>query len=421
MKTTTKKSLFGIPGILLTLLSGCSGNLANNTPESALAAGHWRAVIQSPGGELPFGLEISPKTDSTYSVYALNGEERLQLDDATQVGDSVRISMDVFDAEILAKPAGHTLTGRYSRYLPGYTIRMPFTAQHGLEYRFTDNSQAPAADISGKWAVTFRNGEKTYPAVGVFEQNGTQLNGTFLTSTGDYRYLAGNVSGDSVYLSSFDGNHVYLFKAAIAAAGRQLSGDFWAGTRSHETWTATRDENATLPDANTLTYLKEGYNTLSFTFPDPSGKKVSLDDPQFRNKVVIVQLLGTWCPNCMDETKFLAPWYRQNKDRGLEIIGLAYERQPELEVSGPKIERMKKRFNVEYPVLLAGTDNKEVASSSLPMLNAVLAFPTTIFIDRQGKVRRIHTGFSGPGTGKYYEEFVEEFTRFTDELLAESI
>jgi thiol-disulfide isomerase/thioredoxin len=223
-----------------------------------------------------------------------------------------------------------------------------------------------------------------------------------------------------VYLSCFDGTHVYLFKAKFDNSGNTLTGGFWSGTDGYETWTANRDANASLPDANSLTYLKKGYDQLAFTFPNvENGKPLSLSDDRYKGKVVVVQLMGSWCPNCMDETKFLAPWYQKNKNRGIEIIALAYERVPDFSVSAPKLQKMKTRFDIDYEVLLAGINDKEAAAQTLPMINKVLAFPSTIFIDKKGKVRRIHTGFSGPGTGKYYEEFVEEFNLFIDKLLAE--
>jgi thiol-disulfide isomerase/thioredoxin len=297
---------------------------------------------------------------------------------------------------------------------------MPFSAQYGLDYRFTNATATPAANLSGKWAVTFRSEQDSYQAVGMFEQKQNNLTGTFLTATGDYRYLAGTVQQDSLYLSCFDGTHVYLFKARIGENGSALTGGFWSSTNSYETWTASRDEKAALPDANSLTYLKKGYNKLDFTFPNAEdGKPVSLNDDRYKGKVVVVQLMGSWCPNCMDETRFLAPWYQKNKDRGVEVIALAYERVPEFSVSAPKLLKMKDRFDVEYEVLLAGINDKKAAAQTLPMIDKVLAFPSTIFVDKKGNVRRIHTGFSGPGTGKYYDEFVEEFNLFMDKLLAE--
>ena len=54
-----------------------------------------------------------------------------------------------------------------------------------------------------------------------------------------------------------------------------------------------------------------------------------------------------------------------------------------------------------------------------PLQNPGIEFATSIFIDKWGNVRRIHTGFSGPGTGKYYEEFVEDFNLFVNKLINE--
>ncbi|MCU0355053.1 MAG: TlpA family protein disulfide reductase [Cytophagales bacterium] len=397
-------------------LAGCQSGTQAETSVGSVQVGQWRAVIQSPGGELPFGLDIAAKTDSTFSVHVINGDERLPMDEAVLRGDSLRIPMRLFEAEIVARAADSVLTGYYTKPATGRTIRMDFSARRGANYRFASGT-APAVDVSGKWDVVFFNEKDSSRAVGVFTQKGSELTGTFLTPTGDYRYLAGNMTGDTLQLSTFDGTHVYLFKALTKGEG-QLAGEFWSSDRGYRRWTATRNPNAALPDANAYTQLKKGYSSLAFSFPDASGKKVSLSDPKFKNKVVIVQILGSWCPNCMDETKFLAPWYQKNKDRGVEIVGLAFEKSNDLAVSGPKLQRMKERFGMEYDVLLAGV-NDTTASRSLPMLEKIKGYPTTIFIDRKGKVRRVHTGFSGPGTGQYYDEFVDEFNRFVDKLVAE--
>lgn len=387
--------------------------------KSGLRTGTWRAVIASPGGELPFGMDIQKLNDTTFTVFALNGTERLQLDTARVRGDSLHIPIDLFDSEIVAAVGDSALRGRYTRYNPKRVYDLVFSARYGQTFRFVPAKAEPAGQITGNWAVTFRTEQDSSQAVGVFEQKGNDVTGSFLTPTGDYRYLAGKLEGNELQLSTFDGAHLYLFKAFLDSTGNRLEGEFWSGAKGYKKWNARRDEKAALPDANALAYLKKGYDRVNFTFPDPNGKPVSLSDPKFGDKVVIVQILGSWCPNCMDETNFLAPWYDKNKSRGVEIVGLAYEVVPTLEAAGPKLERMKKRLNINYDVLLAGKNTTADVAASLPMLDKVLAFPTTIFIDRQGKVRRIHTGFSGPGTGKYYNEFVEEFNQFTDKLIAE--
>ncbi len=407
--------------VLLSLPTACSGQ---SSPAS-VKPGQYRAVLKTSGGELPFGLDIQRNAaqPNGYTVFALNGNERLPMDPATVQGDSLRIPMALFDSELIAKIDGNTLRGVWRRRRAGQQYQtLPFEAKPGYNYRFVADNKATATNLTGKWATDF--GSKTgrvdtVNAVGVFEQKGNRLVGTFLTPTGDYRYLDGNVVGDSLFLSCFDGSHVYLFKAKHDPATKTLTGGHWAGVSGYEPWTAKFDPKAELPDAAKLTYLKPGAQTLNFSFPEPSGKTVSLADPRFKNKVTVVQILGSWCPNCMDETNFLSPWYKRNKQRGVEIVGLAFERSPEMAESGPKIERMKERFKIDYPVVLAGTNDKAKASKALPDLNAVVAFPTTLIIDKKGQVRHIHTGFSGPGTGKYYDQYVDEFNRLIDKLVSE--
>lgn len=417
-----KKSLYLIALGLLSLPTACS----SQSSPATVKPGTYRAILRTRAGELPFGLDIQPVANKpgVYTVFALNGDERLPMDPAIVQGDSIRIPMALFESELVAKIAGNTQRGEWrQRRTAQQTQTLPFEAQLGLNYRFTPDGKAANADLTGSWATDFdsKTGRvDTTDAVGVFKQTGNRLTGTFLTSTGDYRYLEGNVFGDSLFLSCFDGgSHLYLFKARYNPATRTLTGGFWAGASGYESWVAQLDADAKLPDPASLTYLKPGVKTLSVSFPEPNGKIVSLADPRFKNKVTVVQILGSWCPNCMDETNFLSPWYKRNKSRGVEVLGLAFERSPEMAVSGPKIERMKERFKIDYPVVLAGTNDKAQASRALPDLNAIVAFPTTIIIDRKGKVRHIHTGFSGPGTGKYYDQYVEEFNRLVDKLVSE--
>ncbi|MDX1665959.1 MAG: hypothetical protein R3350_01965 [Saprospiraceae bacterium] len=67
---------------------------------------------------------------------------------------------------------------------------------------------------------------------------------------------------------------------------------------------------------------------------------------------------------------------------------------------------------------MAGASDKEEASENLPMLNAIISYPTLIFIDRDGRVRKIHTGFAGPATDQY-QEFKENFESTVNQLVNE--
>ena len=185
-----------------------------------------------------------------------------------------------------------------------------------------------------------------------------------------------------------------------------------------ETFTAKMDSTAKLPDAYSLTYLKNSASRVDFSFKNLEGKPVSLTDAKFKNKVVILQLFGSWCPNCMDETAYLAKFYNRYKNKGVEVVGLAYERTTDFEKSKRNVAQVKARLNADYTFLITGFTNTE-ASKSLPMLNKVMAFPTMIILDKKGEVRKIHTGFSGPGTGKHYQEFTQEFEHLIDGLIKE--
>jgi len=182
-----------------------------------------------------------------------------------------------------------------------------------------------------------------------------------------------------------------------------------------------RDKNARLADPYSMTFLKPGFDEFSFSFPDTDGDMVSLSDPRFAGKVVLVTLAGTWCPNCHDEARYLADFYREYRDRGLEVVGLMYEHFEDFETAAEQVRRFRAELGIDYTLLVAGYSDKQRAAETLPMLNRVLAFPTTIFLGRNGEVRRIHTGFTGPGTGEYYDRFIAEFEDYVAGLVAETL
>ena len=397
-----KFKMIGYPKLVLLaflpLLLSCDGERKKETKitdsEIFIKKGIWRATLNIQDQVLPFLMEVS---DSN-RIAIMNGEERIAVT-ASLEGDSVTIPMHIFDTEIRAKLKGETIDGVWQKnYVEDYLI--PFQAKYGEESRFLEEGAGPTVDISGKWSVVFTESSgKSYDAVGVFEQKGTKLSGTFLTTTGDYRFLEGVARGNNLLLSAFDGEHAYLFSGEVE--GDSITkGDFWSGKFSHETWKGVRNEKASLPDADSLTFLKNGYSKIDFSFPDLDGDTVSLSDEKYQNKIVILQLFGTWCPNCLDETLFLSDWYKKQRKEDVSIIGLAYERKPDFNYAQKRVQKMVDRLDVPYDFLIAGTSDKAEAAKTLPMLNTVMSFPTTIFIDKEGKVRKIHTGFSGPWYGK---------------------
>lgn len=384
----------------------------------------WRAMLLlHPGVEMPFNFAMEENHGRTRIVF-MNGDERIIAEEVKVTDDSIFIKMPVFDAEIKAKilkfkDAPVRMDGNFINHARTKDNIIRFTADANQNIRFFTGGKAANADFMGKWEVHFsRNTADSSDAIGEFKQSGTAITGTFLTPTGDYRYLEGSVIDSTMNLSAFDGCHLFLFKGKMKNDGT-IEGDYWSGAHWHEPFIGKKNNAYTLPDADTLMKLKKGYEGIKFSFVDTNNAKVNFPDAKYDGKVVILQIMGTWCPNCLDETNFLAPFYKANKAKGVEIIGLAFEKFPDFKKAKSNISRLKTRLNVDYPILIGCTNNKDSIARNLPMLGSIYSYPTTIFIDKKGKVRKIHTGFSGPATDIHYERWQQEFTAFVDKLLKE--
>jgi peroxiredoxin len=251
------------------------------------------------------------------------------------------------------------------------------------------------------------------------KQEGNKLTGVIMSTVGDSRELEGTIQGDEFFLSGFTGPSPYFVKGKISN-NNEITGQIGLGIYRNQKFEGTREEKIELPDPYKLTYLKPGYSKLDFTFPDLNGKPVSLSDDKYKGKVVIVEIIGTWCPNCTDQTRFLAPWYRDNKQRGVEVIAIGFEQKDDLEYAKRTLGKLKSFFNIEYDVVFGGIADKKVATEKLKALNYMAAFPTTIVIDRKGDVREIYTGYTGEITGKYYQDYVKNFNQLMDGLLSEA-
>lgn len=378
-------------------------------------SGSWRAELELDKGKvIPFNFEYQDGN----TMIIQNADERIEVNNITLKGDSIIIEHPVFEGVFKGIYAEDSIYGTFIK--PSLDRVVPFTMRQGRAERF-DVAEAPNAVVTGIWETVFSPNTEAdrYIAKGIFEQKGHRVTGTFRTTTGDYRYLDGSVEGDSLRLSTFDGAHAFLFEAKVTDS--VMEGLFYSGNHWKEPFTAKRNEEFELPAADSLTFLKEGYDKVKFSFPNTDGEMVSLEDERFQDKVVLIQIMGTWCPNCLDETKYYTQYYKDNNEEPFEIVSLAFEYAPTKEKAMAAINKFKKAVEVPYPVLLAqfGTSSKTKANEKLPMLNHVLSYPTTIFIDKNGTVRRIHTGFNGPATGEKYDEFVKEFEAFMKKLLEE--
>ncbi len=384
-----------------------------------LQAGSYRAVVEVPGGDLPFGLDVA-KEESGFVLYLVNGKERVRVPEVVVETGRVTARMPGYDNTLTANISGDELEGEVTLLRSGGERQvLPLEAKLGETWRFVEKPLTDNADFSGRWSVTFTDDEgKVSPGVAEFAQQFGGVTGTILAPTGDQRSLAGDAHGEELLLSRFDGAQAHLYRGKLNERG-ELVGEHWSGKFSHERFVAVRDPDAVLDASSVATGLKDPAVKLEFTFPDPDGKPVSFSDPRFQGKAVIVALAGSWCPNCHDEAAFLASLYRKYHAQGLEIVSLMYEHFGDFPQAAAATRRFRKEFGIDYATLIAGTSDKVEASKTLPQLTGIFAFPTTIFVDRTGHVRKVHAGFSGPATGQHYEQLTQEFTAMVETLLAE--
>lgn len=419
------------------LFSGC---LEFDQPYKVLAPGIWR--VQMPlipyiapqerrdaalstaqeltEGKLPFLLEVFNPTEDSIYIEIINGKERIPITDI-QYGrnpetarDTLRINFPIYDTYIVADIDGNKMDGFWHvRSKKNYKI--PFSARYGKNYRFTTLKKQPVMDISGRWPTIFSAGDDEYQAIGVFQQDGNHLAGTFMTETGDYRFLDGTIQADKIYLSTFDGSHAFLFEGKINPQDTTITGSFRSGTHYQTTWQAKKDDSIALQDPEKLVHAKDLSTPVNFTMPTPDGRQISLDDPTLAGKPTILQLMGTWCPNCRDEGYFLADYFKKHPDLSINVLGLAFEKYDAVNRNMAVIQKYKEVLKIPYDIVYAGKPKKEHILSIFPQLDNFMAYPTLIFLDKDRKIIKIHTGFNGPATPEY-AHFKKEFEKNIEEL-----
>lgn len=387
---------------------------SGSTSDMQLEEGPWRATIMlNDTTAMPFDFQLEQRDDSTFRMTILNAEEKIEAM-IEPAGDSLRISLPVFANYMMVQTNGQSMEG-YFINPDAEDYQLPFSARAGQQSRFKLDS-SNCCDINKKWRVAIgADTTDLTPAIAYFEQDSTYVSGTFMTETGDYRYLEGNLHGNNLQLSAFDGAHLFYFEAEIED-GQKINGRFYSGRSYLEPWKAWRDQDFELADPDTLTYLREGYESLSFSFPNLEGDSVSLNDARFEGKPVIVQILGSWCPNCMDESRYLRDIYKRYHEEGLEVIGISFERTRGRETAEKRVAKMIEDIGIPYPVLMGGYTRDDKAAEKLPMLNHVMSYPTAIYLNDRHEVVKIHTGFSGPGT-PVYEQYIATNKSLIEDLL----
>ncbi len=388
-----------------------------STLTAPLKQGIWRGEFTVNEDKVPFNFEI--KGDQ---LTVRNGTRRDTFPIRQQEDGKLFVGMNTYDAALIARvESDGRLVGEYTSLVPKLKSgALPFVAEAGQDWRFVAPGKdvAPKANLSGKWnirSVTKDLGSNDQ--VALLKQEGNKLTGVIMTVVGDSRELEGTVQGDEFFLSGFSGPSPFFVKGKITESG-DLDGAISLGIYRTIKIAGVKRETE-LPDPYKLTYLKEGQKTIDFSFPDLNGKPVSPHDDKYKGKVTIVEIIGTWCPNCTDQTRFLAPWFAANKHRGVEAIAIGFEQQDNFEYAQKTLGKLKDFFDIKYDIVFGGIADKKVATQKLAGLNYMAAFPTTIVLDRKGEVREIYTGYTGTITGDYYKEYVAKFNKLLDELIAE--
>lgn len=374
--------------------------------------GAWRARLDLAGGPLRFHMRL--QEEGGLSGVLCNGGacEPFSRVEALP-GDSVLLEMGDYAAAIRAHVDPDSLTGFYRNVGNRGPRTIPFRASRG-----TWPTALPADDLVGRWDAVFTPDDNPSPRVLDLRRTDRGLEGTIISNTGDSGLFWGGAEDDSFVMSHFDGSFVYMLTGELE--GDTLRGIFHAGLTSQRPFVAVRSTGG--PHLTPPTELVEVDTTEVFewAFPDLDGNIVTHEDERFRDKVVIVEILGTWCPTCHDSAPIMVELYRRFHDRGLEIVGLAYEVTGDPEVDGALVRRYADKFGIEFPLLLAGVNDSESPRATQPQLDGPIAFPTTIFLDTAGRVRRVHSGFYGPALGAMHEALERELSEFTEELLREA-
>jgi len=378
---------------------------------------------------IKFLLWIPPEKHNR-TAYIRNGDEFIAVQ-IERRGDELRIEFPHYDSIIVAdRDQDGKYLGIWSKKRTESVATMRFIAKPRdeakwrLKQRMLENWNLEAM-LTSRYEFVFANSGR---ALGTFELPTREtasltyeipMTGTIETPTGDYRFLSGEFrhycASDTIELSVFDGAHAFLFRADVdwnsPSRSDLVNGHFFSGNHWHETFTARRleeGEEFNLPDPFSEVGLKPGVTRLGLP---------RLSEPPYAGKPTIVQVMGTWCPNCHDEAPALADLYEEYHDDGLQILSLCYEYTDDPERSRRQIERFKERHGASWEFVAAGVNDKQKTAATLPALTSIKSYPTTIWVNPDGTVRAIHSGFSGPATGERHTETLEEFERLTREIV----
>jgi thiol-disulfide isomerase/thioredoxin len=389
-----------------------------SSPPVPAPVGLWHAeLIPSVGHEVFFDLKIATK-GAGLSAALVNDRAEFAFTSALWDGTKLTLELANYDARIVAEMKGVRLEGGYTRVVAAGLAEVPFRASR--KARPPVAAPKGGASLDGSWGVEMIDGKKTEKLTGVFRQKGNAVAGTFLSTTGDYGSLHGTFDGEQLVLTVFDGVHVYRFDAELLPDGT-LAGEYRSRTNPPVPWRGRRLDAASqgtfLPGSFDIVKPRNPAAPYVVSFPDTLGRIVSTSDARFSGKPMLVAFMGTWCPNCADEAPFLRDLDAKYGPRGLAVVSLTFEYTDDVERNRRQVKRFVERFGTTHPILLAGTTKDAPASPATLPLEGWEGYPTTLFLDRQHRIVRIHSGFDGPATGERFTKLKKEIEGAVEMLL----
>jgi thiol-disulfide isomerase/thioredoxin len=325
-------------------------------------------------------VTLTPLNDSTWKVPVFNGSWMLRKD---QKNNSYRGHW----VDSLRNPPG-------SYRVPLRVLPKSSSAQATSE---------PPEIPTGTWDVWFGEDSSDSPGsqLDLTTEDGA-VRATIRTPTGDYRYLAGTLVDNALQLQTFDGAHLFVFTASLQG-GSWVGGHFYSGNHYHTTWRAA--SAAPTPDQNPMRSLVVPDEDLRVSVVNRAGNSNSI--PLRSDSLIVLDILGTWCPNCMDEVRLLRELYTPQA----RFLSVAFERDTSPVSSYERLDAFADELNLDWALFLGGKASKKSAADAFPFLDRVISFPTTLFI--RGNDVMVHSGFNGPATG---ERYTMEKKRFQDQL-----
>ena len=376
-------------------------------------AGMWDATVTAGGVEVPFRMEIAGSGSSVKGTF-FNGDETMTSSSGAFQNGTLALEWDALGTKLDAALKDGVLEGEYSR--GGRGAPLPF---HAKKFVAEPAAEGRVPSIAGLWIMNLpaksSKGESAWQLI--VRQSGAEVSAAILRVDGDTGTLTGTYRDGKFVLGHFSGARPLRVEIT-----QQADGSLSIVQNHDAPIPAVRDDQAKakgLPqptDPTRFTSVKDPSEPFHWSFPDLTGKLVSDTDDKFRGKVVIVDISGSWCPNCHDETPFLVDLYRKYHDRGLEIVALSFEEAAQLK-NPTRLRAFIKHYGITYTVLVPGEPRE--ASEKLPQAVNLNSFPTTFFVGRDGRVRGAHAGFPGKASGRFHDEAKQEITHTVEQLLAE--